>query len=151
MRNLAPSVSKHDLETLCRNYEGFKRVALSDPTPERGFLRRGWITFDASVDVKKICWSLQSVKIKELSPGAIVNRELSNRVRPVNSLATHHKSVIKNDIRLAMLIIQNMDKRWNVWQTSNEQASLTSTNGHAGERKTRHSFSIKKRFKWAYH
>lgn len=53
MRNLAPAVTKQDLETLCKTLDGFKRVALSDPAPERGFFRRGWITFEPHVDVKK--------------------------------------------------------------------------------------------------
>ena len=116
MRNLAPSVTKQDLENLCRNYDGFKRVALSDPAPERGFYRRGWITFESNVDVKKICWSMQNIKIKDCNPGAIVNRELTNRIRPITNLVSHHKSVVKNDIKLAMSIIQNMDKKWNLWQ-----------------------------------
>ncbi len=116
MRNLAPSVTKQDLELLCKSYDGFKRVALSDPGPERGFFRRGWITFESSVDVKKICWSLQNTKIKDFNPGAIVNRELTNRIRPIPNLVSHHKSVIKNDIKLAMKIVQSMDKRWNLWQ-----------------------------------
>jgi len=63
MRNLAPSSTKQDLENLCKEYEGFKRVAISDPAPERGFFRRGWITFEAHVDVKKICWNLTSTKV----------------------------------------------------------------------------------------
>lgn len=63
MRNLAPSVTKQDLENLCKDYEGFKRVAISDPAPERGFFRRGWITFESHVDVKKICWNLQNTKV----------------------------------------------------------------------------------------
>ena len=116
MRNLAPSVTKQDLENLCKNYEGFKRIALSDPGPERDFFRRGWITFESHVDVKKICWSLQNTKIRDFNPGAIVNRELTNRIRPIPNLVSHHKSVIKNDIKLAMKIVQSMDKRWNLWQ-----------------------------------
>jgi hypothetical protein len=116
MRNLAPSVTKQDLEGLCRNYDGFKRVALSDPAPERGFYRRGWITFESNVDVKKICWSMQNIKVKDCNPGAIVNRELTNRIRPITNLVSHHKSVVKNDIKLAMSVIQNMDKKWNLWQ-----------------------------------
>jgi hypothetical protein len=116
MRNLAPSVTKQDLEDLCKKYDGFKRVALSDPGPERGFFRRGWITFESHVDVKKICWSLQTAKIKDFNPGAIVNRELTNRIRSIPNLLSHHKSVIKNDIKLAMKIVQSMDKRWNLWQ-----------------------------------
>jgi hypothetical protein len=126
MRNLAPCVTKADLETLCRNYDGFKRVALSDPTAERGFFRRGWITFESNVDVKKICWSLQNIKIKDFNPGAIVNRELTNRIRPITNLVSHHKSVIRNDIKLAMKMIQNMDKRWNLWQ---EEETVVKQNG----------------------
>jgi hypothetical protein len=137
MRNLAPSVTKQDLEFLCKTYDGFKRIALSDPAPERGFYRRGWITFEPHIDVKKICWSLQSIKLKECNPGAIVNRELTNRIRPITHLLTHHKAVVKNDIKLAMKIVQNMDRRWNLWQeggtvseasestTSKEEASKT--------------------------
>lgn len=124
MRNLAPSVTKQDLENLCKNYEGFKRIALSDPGPERGFFRRGWITFESHVDVKKICWSLQNTKIRDFNPGAIVNRELTNRIRPIPNLVSHHKSVIKNDIKLAMKIVQSMDKRWNLWQDKDLNESV---------------------------
>lgn len=123
MRNLAPSVTKQDLENLCKSYEGFKRVALSDPAPERGFFRRGWITFDSNIDVKKICWSLQNIKLKECNPGAIVNRELTSRIRPITNLVSHHKTVVKNNIKLAMKIVQNMDKKWNLWQDSSSTSS----------------------------
>ncbi|CAF0858744.1 unnamed protein product [Brachionus calyciflorus] len=116
MRNLAPSVTKSDLENLCKQYDGFKRVALSDPAPERGFYRRGWITFDSNVDVKKICWNLQNIKIKDSNPGAIVNRELTSRIRAVSSHYTNLKKVVKNDLKIALKIIQNMDLKWGVWQ-----------------------------------
>lgn len=121
MRNLAPSVTKQDLENLCKSYDGYKRVAISDPAPERGFFRRGWVSFESQVDVKKICWNLQNAKIKDFNPGAIVNRELTNRIRPVGSAISHHKSVVKNDIKLAMKVIQNMDKRWNLWREGDEE------------------------------
>jgi len=122
MRNLAPSVTKQDLENLCKDYEGFKRVAISDPASERGFFRRGWITFESHVDVKKICWNLQNTKVKDFNPGAIVNRELTNRIRSNTNLAAHHKSVVKNNIKLAMEVIQNLDKRWKLWQDKNDES-----------------------------
>ncbi len=37
-------------------------------------------------------------------------------MRQIPNLLTHHKSVVKDDIKTAMKIIQNMDKRWNLWQ-----------------------------------
>lgn len=123
MRNLAPSVTKQDLESLCKQYDGFKRVALSDPAPERGFYRRGWITFESNVDVKKICWNLQNIKVKDSNPGAIVNRELTSRIRPCGSLVTHQKRCVKNDLKIAMNIIQNFDKKWNLWQEKRHEES----------------------------
>ena len=132
MRNLAPSVSKQDLEALCKDYEGFKRVALSDPAPERGFFRRGWCTFEAHVDVKKICWAMLDVKVKECNPGAILNRELTTRIRTIPNLSSHHKPVVKNNIRLAMAIVNNMDKKWNLWQDETPAAAATQ-NGAAAE------------------
>ena len=46
--------------------------------------------------------------------GAIVNRELRQRVRAVNGLSVH-KSVAKQDIKHAAKIIQSLDKRWKMW------------------------------------
>ena len=54
--------------------------------------------------------------MKDVNPGAIVNRDLTSRIRPVPSLVTHHKGVVRNDIRIAMKIVQNLDRRWNLWQ-----------------------------------
>ena len=150
MRNLAPSVTKQDLEDLCKKYDGFKRVALSDPGPERGFFRRGWISFESHVDVKKICWSLQTAKIKDFNPGAIVNRELTNRIRSIPNLLSHHKSVIKNDIKLAMKIIQSMDKRWNLWQekdlndSADSQAATLAESAAVASDETQHADSESK-------
>lgn len=123
MPKLSPSVCKVDLENLCKQYEGFKRVALSDPAPERGFYRRGWITFESNVDVKKICWDLQNIKVKDSNPGAIVNREIASRIRPIVSIAAYQKSVAKADLKHAMKIIQNMDKKWKIWQPKQERTT----------------------------
>ena len=51
-----------------------------------------------------------------------MNRELTSRIRSISNLCSHHKSVVKNDIKLAMKIVQNMDKRWNLWQESSSAA-----------------------------
>ena len=47
--------------------------------------------------------------------GAIVNRELRQRVRPVNGL-TMHKVVARQDIKHAAKIIQHLDERWQLWR-----------------------------------
>lgn len=52
--------------------------------------------------------------------GAIVNRELKQRIRPVNGVASD-KQVAKADIKHLAKIVQNFDKRWNLWEDENEE------------------------------
>lgn len=47
--------------------------------------------------------------------GPIVNREIKQRIRPINGLAVH-RQVAKQDIKHAAKIIQNLDTRWKMWQ-----------------------------------
>ena len=48
-----------------RNYPGFLRVFLQDPQPDRRFMRRGWLTFDHTVNIKEICWNLNNIRVNE--------------------------------------------------------------------------------------
>ncbi|XP_014433816.2 serrate RNA effector molecule homolog isoform X1 [Pelodiscus sinensis] len=114
MRNIAPNISQAEIVALCKRYPGFMRVALSDPQPERRFFRRGWVTFNRSVNIKEICWSLQNIRLREceLSPG--VNRDLTRRVRNVNGI-TQHKQIVRNDIKLAAKLIHTLDDRTQLW------------------------------------
>lgn len=52
LRNLAPSITKAEIEALCTKYPGYMRVAIADPQPDRRWSRRGWITFKRSVNIK---------------------------------------------------------------------------------------------------
>uniref|UniRef100_A0A674IVP0 Serrate, RNA effector molecule n=1 Tax=Terrapene triunguis TaxID=2587831 RepID=A0A674IVP0_9SAUR len=114
MRNIAPNISQAEIVALCKRYPGFMRVALSDPQPERRFFRRGWVTFNRSVNIKEICWSLQNIRLREceLSPG--VNRDLTRRVRNINGI-TQHKQIVRNDIKLAAKLIHTLDDRTQLW------------------------------------
>ncbi|XP_060555342.1 serrate RNA effector molecule homolog [Ruditapes philippinarum] len=114
LRNLAPSITKQEVEAVCKRYPGFIRVALQDPQPERRFLRRGWVTFDKNVNIKEICWNLNNIRLRDCDLGATLNRELKQRVRPVSGI-TAHKNVVKQDIKLAAKIIQNFDDKWRIW------------------------------------
>ena len=49
-----------------------------------------------------------------------MNRDLSRRIRTVNGI-TSHKTVVRNDIRLAARIIQNLDSRFGLWQNKDEK------------------------------
>ena len=48
--------------------------------------------------------------------GAIVNRELKNRIRTVNGIG-QHKTIVRNDLRLITKIIKQLDERWNIWES----------------------------------
>jgi hypothetical protein len=114
LRNLAPSISKAEVEGLCKKYPGFLRVAIADPQADRRWFRRGWVTFRRNVNIKEICWNMNNIRVKDTELGAIVNRDLSRRVRTVNGI-TPHKTIVRNDIRLAAKVIQHLDSKWNLW------------------------------------
>jgi len=114
LRNLAPTITKLEVEAMCKRYPGFLRAALADPQPERRWFRRGWVTFERNVNIKEICWNLNNIRLRDTELGAIVNRDLSRRIRTVSGI-TSHKQVVRNDIRLAAKIIQNLDSRLGLW------------------------------------
>lgn len=115
VRNLAPTITKSEVEALCKKYDGFLRVAIADPAVERRWFRRGWITFKRDVNIKEICWNLNSIRLRDCELAPIVNRDLSRRVRPVNGV-TNHKTVCKSDIKLCARIAHSLDEKYNLWK-----------------------------------
>lgn len=119
LRNLAPTITKQEVEAMCKRYPGFLRAAIADPQPERRWFRRGWITFERDVKIKEICYSLNNIRLRDFELGPIVNRDLSRRIRTVNGI-TVDKKVVRNDIKLAAKVITNLDTKWNLWQNPQE-------------------------------
>lgn len=136
LRNLAPSITKAEIEAVCTRFSGYLRVAIADPLVERRWYRRGWITFTRDVNIKEICWSLNNQRLRDCEMGAIVNRDLSRRVRPANGI-TAHKQVVRSDIKLCAKIILNLDERFRLWpetpsddSTPFDRAGESSANGN---------------------
>lgn len=115
VRNLAPTITKAEVEALCKRYDGFLRVAIADPAVERRWFRRGWITFKRDVNIKEICWNLNNIRLRDCELAPIVNRDLSRRVRPVNGI-TAHKTISKNDIKLCAKIAHSLDEKSGLWK-----------------------------------
>lgn len=63
LRNLAPTITKSEVEQMCQKYNGFLRVAIADPLGERRWFRRGWVTFRRDVNIKEICWNLNNIRV----------------------------------------------------------------------------------------
>ncbi|XP_069705569.1 serrate RNA effector molecule homolog isoform X2 [Periplaneta americana] len=114
LRNLAPTITKQEVEAMCKRYPGFLRVAIADPQPERRWFRRGWVTFERQVNIKEICWNLNNIRLRDCELGAIVNRDLSRRIRTVNGI-TSHRQVVRHDIKLAARIVHNLDAKSGLW------------------------------------
>ncbi|PSN55053.1 Serrate RNA effector molecule [Blattella germanica] len=130
LRNLAPTITKQEVEAMCKRYPGFLRVAIADPQPERRWFRRGWVTFERQVNIKEICWNLNNIRLRDCELGAIVNRDLSRRIRTVNGI-TSHRQVVRNDIKLAARIVHNLDAKAGLWvdPDSPEAKGETATDG----------------------
>ncbi|XP_055692352.1 serrate RNA effector molecule homolog isoform X2 [Lutzomyia longipalpis] len=126
LRNLTPTITKAEVEAMCRKYDGFLRVAIADPLAERRWFRRGWVTFKRDVNIKEICWNLNNIRLRDCELGAIVNRDLSRRVRPANGIALH-RTVVRNDIKLCARIIHNLDEKHGLWR--DEGAPIPETSG----------------------
>ncbi|BFZ11175.1 hypothetical protein BsWGS_14214 [Bradybaena similaris] len=120
LRNLAPNITKQEVESLCRKFPGFMRVALQDPQPERKFFRRGWVTFSKDCNIKEVCWSLNNIRLRDCELGATLNRELKLRIRAVSGI-TLHKQIMRNDIKIAAKIIQTLDKKQGLWEETEEE------------------------------
>ena len=105
-------------------------MSLADPTFGKRFQRRGWCTFDRNVDIRKVYLSLTNVKIRDCEFGAIINRDLSRRIRSVNGIASHRNCVLA-DLKHTTQIILNLDEERRVFEndeeTSNQEASLISS------------------------
>ncbi|UYV66303.1 SRRT [Cordylochernes scorpioides] len=130
LRNLAPNITKKEVELICKKYPGYLRVAIADPQPDRRFFRRGWVTFKPNVNIKDICWDLNNIRIirfirawkltnqlvqlRDYELGAIVNRDLTRRIRMVNGI-TSHKAVARSDVKTAARLVHHLDSQKGVW------------------------------------
>merc|ERR1719312_964734 len=115
LRNLAPTITKLEVEAMCKRFDGFLRSVIADPAPDRRWFRRGWVTFKRDVKIKDICFNLNNIRLRDCELGPIVNRDLTRRIRTVAGL-TQDKKVVRNDIKLAAKIIPNLDNKWGLWK-----------------------------------
>jgi len=115
-KSLHPGVKREEVEALCKKYPGFLRLFLSDPVPEKKWMRKGWVTFTRDTKIKEICFSMGTVRFKDVELGPVLNKDLSRRIRTISTLA-NDKKVMRNDIKEASNLIRELDKRWDLWET----------------------------------
>ena len=113
-KHLPVIVTRQDLEKIGCKYEGFKRASISEPAPERRFQRRGWITFSGSSNIKDLCSKINGTRLYEMQLNAAINRETDQKVKCISGLA-NHRDIVRNDLKLICKVVDNMDKRWGLW------------------------------------
>lgn len=127
MRSLPPSVTRCDIINLCKKYEGFLRVAFSQPLEDHNrFIRRCWVTFRRNVNIKDICWNLNNIRLREMELNPVVNRDLARRVRPISGIA-QHKVCAKSDLKNVVRLIQHLDKKMMLWIDNDADSTGAST------------------------
>jgi hypothetical protein len=57
-----------------------------------------------------------------MSLNSTINRELDQKVKCIIGL-TNDKSIVRNDLKLIAKIVENMDKRWGLWQYVNSYSN----------------------------
>ena len=72
-------------------------------------------------------------QLRDCELGAIVNRDLSRRIRTVNGI-TSHRQVVRNDIKLAARIVHNLDAKSGLW-VNPDSAEAKGENANDGEAK----------------
>jgi len=119
LRNLPANITIEEIEQMFKKYPEFLRVAISEPQIDKKFQRKAWVSFERTFDVRDIYLSLNNVKIRDIEIGAIINKDLSRRVRTVNGIASH-KNCVLADIRHAAKIVAYLDHQKKIWQQTEE-------------------------------
>lgn len=66
-------------------------------------------------------------QLRDCELGAIVNRDLSRRIRRVNGI-TSHKQIIRQDIKLSAKIVHNLDNRVGLWNEEKREENSNKQN-----------------------
>ncbi|CAI5438810.1 unnamed protein product [Caenorhabditis angaria] len=119
IRNIHPTLTYEELESLCKRSPGFLRLALTDGIAERKFFRRGWATFRRDVNIKEICWNLNNFRVRDTDLNCIINRDMTRKIRSTNGISAH-KTVATNDLKLALKLVVLCDKRAGLFNASGE-------------------------------
>ena len=77
---------------------------------------------------RNFVWQLRDCEL-----GATLNRELKQRVRPVNGISAH-KQIVRADIKQAAKIIQILDSKWGMWEDPEDEKKDKSKEVCQGQR-----------------
>jgi len=136
IRNAPSNILRSDIVNVCKPYPGFLRVAMSDAAPERRYSRRAWVSFGHETNIKDVCWNLSNIRVRELELSPSVNRDVTNRIRPINGIACSPMAM-KMDIGYAVNMMKKLDAKLKLYEKEeelsedeDEEETKEETNGH---------------------
>jgi hypothetical protein len=115
IRHLPPRIAADDIVVICRTIPGYLRIAFADPDPNRGYERRGWVTYSHNTDIREVTARLTTNKVKDVQLNCMVNRELTRRVKFGQEVAWASRAA-HNDLLLVLSLVEAMDTRAGLWK-----------------------------------
>jgi len=109
LASLHPSITRAELEAVVGALPGYVRLALAEPEPARMFQRKCWVSFQRGAKIREICFSLNSMKVREHELKAVVNKDLSRRIRAADWSHTHPR-VVQASIDCCKQVISLLDR-----------------------------------------
>jgi hypothetical protein len=74
--------------------------------------------------------------LRDCELGAIVNRDLSRRIRTVNGI-TSHRQVVRHDIKLSARIVHNLDAKVGLWVDPDSPEAKSEFGSEGDSKKTK--------------
>ncbi|GMT33127.1 hypothetical protein PFISCL1PPCAC_24424 [Pristionchus fissidentatus] len=119
LRNVEANIKQSEVEEVCNRYPGFLRLCLSEPVADKKFARKGWATYKKDVNIKQIALNINSIRIRDTDLHAIINKDLTRKIRTVNGV-TAHSGVAQNDLRVATKLAALYDHRSGLYSDAPE-------------------------------
>ncbi|CEF63243.1 Serrate RNA effector molecule homolog [Strongyloides ratti] len=114
LRSVAPVITACEIDEICKKYESFVRVGLSDPMYDgKKLVKKGWVTLKEDPQVKNICWQLNTVRVGDSELSAILNKDVA-RIRTVNGMIAHNK-IARNDLKQAAKLVTLYDRKMGLY------------------------------------
>merc|ERR1719495_1717425 len=112
LRHVPLSVPASMVEELGRRCEGFQRVALGQVTfkGDGQPMRKAWITYDPTTDIKQVCVSLSGSKLGGIEVLPMVNKQLSSRIREGPKMSGN-QHVMKRDLKLSCCLLRKLEEK----------------------------------------
>jgi len=122
IKNLHQNITHNDLETLVKKFPGYQRLAVSaEADPHNQFVRKAWISFKRNAKIREICYAINNTQINGQDLQAVVNKDLSSRIRVCDEPILNKAPALHKDISIALNLIKYKDVRSNVWKNKNGQ------------------------------